>query len=186
MSLSPYVSPETIWFYVFYIIFDKFIFFFFVILRNFFFIVTFKEELLTTNNLFVDYFNAFLSNPELGGEILRFNFVTGDLELIQPACNETIQAPRINESRDSFRALGRSETDQTMFISTAEGIKLRLESQIKAIIKSTSRLDCAGCSSNSSKTTAFGLAQKSVEGGGPQEHPNANFKNELLFEKIKK
>lgn len=86
-----------------------------------------KESLLVENNLFVDYFNAFLLNPELGGERLRFNFVTGDLELIEPDRSAEGQA---NETK----------TSRAIYSSTAESVKHRLESQLKAIIKSTSNV----------------------------------------------
>ena len=78
----------------------------------------------------MDYFNAFLLNPELGGERLRFNFTTGDLELIEPPTSQN----------DDISSRVRYEKNRAMFSSTAESVKRQLETQIKAIIKSTSSL----------------------------------------------
>jgi hypothetical protein len=99
---------------------------------------------LSTNNLFVDYLNEFLLNPELG-EQLRFNFVTGDLELIDSTppetpdsvkCGSDFLSPDENKSSATRRA--RYENNRAIFSSTAESVKRRLETQLKSIIKKTS------------------------------------------------
>lgn len=123
--------------------------------------------MLATNNLFVDYFNAFLLNPELGGERLRFNFITGDLELVESKNEPSTSSDSDMSSRVKY------ENNRAMFSSTAESVKRQLETQIKAIIKSTSSL------SNSHPTTST-----------TQNRPKtAQFSRENttnLFEQIKK
>jgi hypothetical protein len=93
--------------------------------------------LLATNNLFVDYLNDFLLNPELG-EKLRFNYVTGDLELIENEGDvdnegENEDTSCIKQQSKLIRAT--RATDDSRLSSTAEGVKRRLESQLKSIIK---------------------------------------------------
>ena len=115
----------------------------------------------------MDYFNAFLLNPELGGERLRFNFITGDLELVESKNEPSTSSDSDMSSRVKY------ENNRAMFSSTAESVKRQLETQIKAIIKSTSSL------SNSHPTTST-----------TQNRPKtAQFSRENttnLFEQIKK
>lgn len=103
-----------------------------------------KEDLLSTNNLFVDYLNEFLLNPELG-EQLRFNFVTGDLELIDSTPPETPDSAKCgsdflsqHENKSSATRRAHYENNRAIFSSTAESVKRRLETQLKSIIKKTS------------------------------------------------
>ncbi len=85
-----------------------------------------------TNNLFVDYFNIFLQNPALGTEQLKFNFITGDLELIEEATND----------HESFHSSSLRFVNKTTPIlkpnETARSIKSNIEAQLKSIIKKQS------------------------------------------------
>lgn len=140
--------------------------------------------MLATNNLFVDYFNAFLLNPELGGDKLRFNYVTGDLEIIQPdrISNEQRDISSLSSSSSTKLQVRFDESGKQrgIFSSTAESVKLRVETQLKAIIKSTSssNLQHGGeaITANSYKSTI----------SRPPKPSSAKLNTELLFEQIRK
>lgn len=151
---------------------------------------------MATNNLFVDYFNSFLLNPELGGEKLRFNFVTGDLEIVQTPPETRQQhnesASLSSKSSSSLSSKHKvplfvepvgvennnSNTNKRVnFSSTAEVVKQRVESQLKAIIKSTS-----------SSALRNHIESDFVGGRSPTKSSptSAKLKTEMLFEQIKK
>ena len=88
------------------------------------------------------------------GEKVKYNFVTGDLELIEGGFNKEKQESNLNETPNSFdlfeqqsgsannlksiikkRAVDHHESDQ--LTSTAQGVKNNLESQLKTIFKSS-------------------------------------------------
>lgn len=105
------------------------------------------EELLITNNLFVDYFNEFLLNPSLS-EKVKYNFVTGDLELIEPNNDyekENVRTNNIDGVQDTtstspynthvVRLKSGRLSQLPQLTSTAEGVKKSLQSQLKAILK---------------------------------------------------
>jgi len=77
----------------------------------------------------VDYFNIFLQNPALGTEKLKFNFVTGDLELIEEAANgnEQFQSSSLRFLNKTNPVLKPNEA--------ARSIKYNLTTQLKSIIK---------------------------------------------------
>ena len=120
----------------------------------------FKEDLLLTNNLFVDYFNNFLLNPILG-EKLKFNFVSGDLEIIEEGGDEndpkeeetaadelkldTDATGETQKSNDQkIKVLKRSEKSlddtDTGPTSTAQVVKKKLETQLKSIFKQSNSI----------------------------------------------
>ena len=119
---------------------------------------------MATNCLFVDYFNAFLLNPQLGAEKVRFNFVTGDLELIEPDRNDD------PTDKDLVSRI-RSASGRVIFSSTAESVKFRLESQLRTILKNTSN----PVSESTSRPKTGPITTKSAK-----LNPNA------IFEQIKK
>ena len=103
------------------------------------------EDLLISNNLFVDYFNEFLLNPGLG-EKVKFNFMSGDLELIEgdeKDKNEKMEISSQIAAEEGMKNLVKNKLEKphksAELRSTAEGVKSRLESQLKSILRSASR-----------------------------------------------
>lgn len=129
----------------------------------------------------MDYFNEFLLNPSLV-EKVKFNFVSGDLELIE---NELESASQIisarSETKESDKIILKPKIGKQSPLpkpqSTAEFVKKKLEGQLKSIIKK------APTSSNGRMSSKSNKSYKSTKS---EKHEIAEAKNKQMFEQVNK